>query len=193
MQQREAILKALGRRKKTEGTDEEPDSQAQDLSAKDSPAQGSQGASKTDAPGRAKVEAFRQVLDQQRDICWQDLVPQFRETYYDAYEEVSSAMFSTDDPLVVYNLVRYADFSRPQEIAAHVKFIRECDAEKHQVALRALARTKVPELIEAIQQRDDLPETVSEALPEVKTAKATRKSSSSRTKTSTEDAAASAE
>ncbi|HEV2708091.1 MAG TPA: hypothetical protein VGV59_19400 [Pyrinomonadaceae bacterium] len=163
MQQRGQILKAL--RRVTRSADE---SASKDASAEGSTARASaKSASKREAANTIageKAEAFRRVLEEQRDICWQDLVPQFRENYYEAYNEVATALFSTDDPLIVYNTIRYADFNNPQEVAAHERFIAECDAEKHQVPLRALARTKVPALLKALNAREDLPESVKDVL-----------------------------
>jgi cation transport regulator ChaB len=164
MQQRVLILEALRQAETQAGEGERKAAPDEGSTARAPMARSaSKREAASDAPGKP-VEAFRRVLEEKKDICWADLVPQFRENYYEAYDEMASALFSTDDPFVIYNTVRYADFSKPQEVAAHVRFIAECDAEKHQVALRALARTKVPKLLKALNAREDLPESVKDVL-----------------------------
>lgn len=206
MQQRKVILQSLGRDKSTpeEAGESGVASQGGDPAARGPARRGTaatgpsikaagKGGGKTkqvNAAAREKVEAFGKVLEERRDICWEDLVPEFRENYYDAYDEMADALFSTDDPLVVYNVVRYADFSKPQEVAAHAQFIAECDAEKHQVSLRALARKKVPELLKALQARQDLPDSVREAINETEEqpkASSKRKRTKADDETKTED------
>jgi hypothetical protein len=118
------------------------------------------------AASREKVEAFSRVLEEREDICWEDLVPEFRANFYDAYDEMVAALFSTDDPFIIYNVVRFADLSQPREVAALARFVRECDAERYQVILYALARTKNPDLLRALQERGDLPAPVRAAINE---------------------------
>lgn len=118
------------------------------------------------AASREKAQAFFQMLRERKNICWEELVPEFRANYYEAYDELVSVLFATDDVFVVYNVIRFADFSKPQEVRAHVKFIQECDPVKHQVSLRALAQTKIPELLKALQNKKGLPDSVRELLPD---------------------------
>lgn len=164
MQQRRQILKALRGVRETGDESGANDAHAEGATARAASAKGAAKRETASDTSHEQVEAFRHVLEERKDICWSDLVPQFRENYYEAYDEIASALFATDDPLIVYNTIRYADFSKPQEVAAHARFISECDAEKHQVSLRALARTKVPKLIKALNAREDLPESVKDVL-----------------------------
>jgi hypothetical protein len=77
------------------------------------------------------------------DVCWEDLVAEFRRNYYDAFDEIVPALLASDDPFITFNCVRLADLSQPKEVKALQDFIRTCDPEKHQVSLRALAETRV--------------------------------------------------
>lgn len=147
MHQRAAIMKALNR-----GTRGRLSSRARDESQAFSPA-------------RDKAQAFFEMLGEQRDICWSDqLVAEFRRDYYDAFDEIMSVLFATDDPLIIFQCIQHADFSKPQELEAFKSFIADCNAEKHQVSLRALAETRVPELVAALKKKKHLPESVREVL-----------------------------
>jgi hypothetical protein len=98
------------------------------------------------------------------DVCWDDLVAEFRRGYSDAFDEVVPALLASDDAFITFNCVRFADLSQPKEVKALQDFIRTCDPEKHQVSLRALAETRVPELVSALQEKTGLPESVREVL-----------------------------
>lgn len=147
MHQRAAIMKTLSR-----GTRARFSSLARDESQAFSPA-------------RDKALAFFEMLAEQRDICWSDqLVAEFRRDYYDAFDEIMSVLFATDDALIIFQCVQHADFNQPKELEAFKNFIANCNAEKHQVSLRALAETRVPELLAALKKRKQLPESVREVL-----------------------------
>lgn len=117
------------------------------------------------SPGRDKAEAFFEMLNAQRDVCWGgDLVSEFRRNYYDALDEIVSVLFATDDPLIIFQCIRHADLSKPKEREFLREFIRECNPEKHQVSLRALAEKHSPELTAALHEKSGLPESVREVL-----------------------------
>jgi hypothetical protein len=114
---------------------------------------------------REKAQAFFDMVSEQPDICWsKELVQEFRSNYYDVCDEILSVLFATDDPLIIFQCVQHADFSQPQELEAFQRFIQSCNAEKHQVILRALAETRRPEFMKALKQRKELPESVREVL-----------------------------
>jgi hypothetical protein len=114
---------------------------------------------------REKAQAFFDMLNEQRELCWSDkLIQEFRGHYYDACDEILSVLFATDDPLIIFQCVRHADFSQPEELEAFQRFVERCNAEKHQVSLRALAETGIPEITKALKKRKQLPESVREVL-----------------------------
>jgi hypothetical protein len=120
-------------------------------------------------PAHEKAQAFFQMVNEQRDIYWgPEVVAEFRRNYYYAFDEIVSVLFATDDPLIIFQCVQHADLSKPQEVEALQQFIQDCNPEKHQIILRALAETRRPEFVKALKQRKQLPESVREVLPPAK-------------------------
>ena len=118
----------------------------------------------TPTPQVEKAEAFFRLVDERTDMCWEDLVDEFRRNYADAVDEIAAVLLETDDPLIIYNCIRFSDQSRPQEIAAMKRVARDCDCERHHVGLVALANTKAKEVTTVLQARKDLPQAVRAAM-----------------------------
>lgn len=117
------------------------------------------------SPQLNKAQAFFDMLLERSEVCWgPELATEFRRHYYDAFDEIVSALFATDDPLIIYQCLQHADFTKPKEVEAFQQFIRDCDPEKHQVILRELAETQVPALRNAVKAKKHLPDSVREAL-----------------------------
>ena len=114
------------------------------------------------SPHFAKAKAFFEFVEQRQDICWDELVSEFRNNYRDAIDEITSVLIDTDDPLIMYNFVRYADPSNPKEAEAVKSFLRKGDAGRHEVSLQAAAR--VPEMQTELKKRAKLPDSVRETL-----------------------------
>lgn len=119
------------------------------------------------SPQSAKAEAFFQLVEEQPSACWEELVEEFRRNYYDAVEVVASVLLETDDPLIIYNCIRFSDQSRSQEIAALQRVARDCDCERHQVSLLTLANTTAKEVTTVLRARKDLSQMVRAALKPV--------------------------
>lgn len=117
-----------------------------------------------DTPGRRKADAFFAMVRTQLDICWQELADEFRRNYYDAFDEIIPVLLATDDPLIIYNCVRFADLKSPKEMAALEHVVRGCDSAKHQVTMRTLAETQAEGLLQALREKRDLPQAVRAAL-----------------------------
>jgi len=117
------------------------------------------------SPQLEKAQAFFDMLSERSEVCWgPELATEFRRHYYDAFDEIVSALFATDDPLIIYQCLQHADFTKPKEVEAFLQFVRDCDPEKHQVTLRAVAEAQVPELRKAVEAKKHLPDSVREAL-----------------------------
>jgi hypothetical protein len=117
-----------------------------------------------DTPSRRKADAFFDLVRQQTETCWEGLVDELRRNYYDAFDEIIPVLLETDDPLILYNIVRFADLNNPREVAALQQLIRGVSGEKHQVTLRTLAETQKSELMQVLRAKQDLPEPVRAAL-----------------------------
>lgn len=111
-----------------------------------------------------KADEFFQMIEEQPDLCWEDLVDEFRRNYYDAFDLIVPTLLDADDPLITYNLIRFSDQNQPKEIAALQHIARESDSERHQVALLTLADTKRKDLTNVLRGRKDLPQVVSRTL-----------------------------
>src|SRR5262245_38593434 len=115
-------------------------------------------------PAREKAQAFFEMLSEQREFCWEKLLAEFRRNYYDAFDEIVSVLFATDDPFIIYQCVQHADLNNPREVEVLQQIIRDCNPEKHQVSLLALAEKQVPAFTAALQEKQFLPAPVREAL-----------------------------
>lgn len=114
------------------------------------------------SPQFQKAQAFFEMMNQRPNICWDDLATEFRRNYYDAFDVIVPVLMSTDNPLIMYNCVRFANLNNPKEVDAAKTFIRSCNAEKHQVSLQALAA--VPSLQSELNLKPGLPAPVRSAL-----------------------------
>lgn len=111
-----------------------------------------------------RAQTFMAMVREQEALCWEDLVAEFRQNYYDSFAELIPPLFATDDPLIIHNCIRFADLNQPREVEILKQFIRSCDPEKHQVSLRALAERGQPELTAELKKRKDLPQSVRESI-----------------------------
>jgi hypothetical protein len=117
-----------------------------------------------DSPRRRQADAFFELVRQQTEICWEGLVDEVRRNYDDVLDEIVAVLLETDDPLILYNVSRFADLNNPKEVTAIQQLIRGASGEKHQLTLRALAETQKSELMPALRNKPDLPESVRAAL-----------------------------
>lgn len=110
----------------------------------------------------ARARQFFHLIEERPEMCWDDLVEEFRKNYYDAFDVIIPVLLSTDDPLIVHNIVQFADLSNPKEADTIKGVIRSSDPQKHQVTLQELAGVKSlrPELM----KKPKLPENVRHAL-----------------------------
>lgn len=109
-----------------------------------------------------KAGEFFDLVDSNPDICWDELVNEFRNNYYDAFDEIVPTLLDTDDPLIVYNCIRFGDLSNPQEAEAAKRLIQNVDPDKHEVSMLALAGDK--ELQPTLKKVGQLPTSVKTAL-----------------------------
>jgi hypothetical protein len=112
----------------------------------------------------AAARTFAEMMRDNPEACWEDMVKEFRAQYYDALEELIPPLLDLDDPLITLNLVRFADPTRPREVALLRQLIAQSDPERHQHSLRAVAEMGNPDLVAAIQRKRNLPDSVKEVL-----------------------------
>jgi hypothetical protein len=117
-------------------------------------------ATRADSPNKRRAQAFVDLIEQNPDMCWDDLAEEFRSKYYDAFDEIVPALTGLDDPLVTYNCVRLADANNVKEVQALKQVAESADSYKHQVSLRAMAKTRSAELLPVIKGKADLPNSL---------------------------------
>jgi len=133
-------------------------------------------ATRADSPNKRRAQAFVDLIEQNPDMCWDDLAVEFRNNYYEAFDEIVPALAAIDDPLVTYNCVRLADANNVKEVQAMKQVAESADSYKHQVSLRAMVKTRSEELLPVIKGKADLPNSLRVSLglgktsaPEAKT------------------------
>jgi hypothetical protein len=107
------------------------------------------------------AELIEQALNSPDD-CWDELVREFRRNYTDAQDEIVAILMQTDDPLIIFHLLRVADLSEPAEAEGVRKIVRDLDPDKHEVSVLGL--TGEPSLRAAIKKKEGLPASVRAAL-----------------------------
>jgi len=113
-----------------------------------------------DSPAKRRAQAFVDLIEQNPDMCWDDLAEEFRNNYSAAFDEIIPALTGLDDPLVTYNLVRLANPDSVKEVLALKQVAESVDSYKHQVSLRAMAKTRSEELLPVIKGKADLPNSL---------------------------------
>lgn len=101
-----------------------------------------------------KAEAFLDVIRQKKEACWPELVKEFREDYYDCFEDIIPRLVETDDPQVMMLLVEYADLQQKKEVETLLNFVKKCDPGKHGGFLTMLSERRLPaELKRAVEAK----------------------------------------
>lgn len=96
------------------------------------------------------------------EICWDDLVVEFRRNYKDVIDEVVAILLATDDPLIIFHTLRVLDPNDPVEAKAIDDIVQNLDPVKHEVGMLGLLGE--PSLRAAIKKKRDLPESVRAAI-----------------------------
>lgn len=151
MNQRLLVLKYWGETQEADETPAVSETRAMRADARDVPAA-------EDAQRQKKAAAFFRLVAERRDLHWEELQSLFRDEYYDAFDLIIPPLLATDDPLIVYNCLRFADFSNPKEADVFKQFVLTCDIEKHQATLlqigqQADVHTPLGEIWQAFSNR----------------------------------------
>lgn len=104
-----------------------------------------------------KVQGFVQYLRECKDGCWAQIIPEFKEKYYDCFDTIVPVLAGMNDPLIQLILARHADADKPKEKALLVKMAKEVDAEKNPVLLKRIAGLKISGVDNELKKRT-LPE-----------------------------------
>jgi hypothetical protein len=119
-------------------------------------------ATRAPSPHVQLADEFFKFMEDRPDICWTELSEEFRKKYYEAFDVIVPVLMATDDPLIVHNLVRFADLSNPKEAEAAKRLISSVDPDRHEVTMVALAADE--EMRPAISKLRQLPDSIKAAL-----------------------------
>ncbi|MFZ5765279.1 MAG: hypothetical protein ACOY4H_06745 [Thermodesulfobacteriota bacterium] len=106
-----------------------------------------------------KIQGFLRYLKGCRQGCWEDIIPEFKEKYYDCFDAVVPVLAAMDDPLIQMVLAKHADATRPKEKALLEKMARETDVEKNPVVVKRIAGLKIASVDNELKKRN-LPENL---------------------------------
>jgi hypothetical protein len=119
-------------------------------------------ATRAPSPHVQMAGEFFDLIESHPDICWDELSAAFRQSYYEAFDEIVPTLLSTDDPLIIHNCIRFADLTNPKEAEAAKTLIQQVDPDKHEVSMLALAADDG--LRPTIKNKKQLPDSVKAAL-----------------------------
>lgn len=119
-------------------------------------------AERGDSPQFQRAVEFVQAALNRTEICWDDLVVEFRRDYKDAIDEIVAILMATDDPLIIFHTLRVLDPNDPREAKAIDDIVQKLDPVKHEVSMLGLLGE--PNLRAALKKKRDLPESVRAAL-----------------------------
>jgi len=100
-----------------------------------------------------KVQGFLQYLRSCRQSCWEQIIPEFKEKYYDCFDTIVPVLARMNDPLIQLVLARHADASKPKERELLVTMAREADADKNPVLLKRIAALKITTVTNELKKR----------------------------------------
>jgi hypothetical protein len=109
-----------------------------------------------------KAQGFFQLIEDRTDMCWEDLVSEFRNHYYDAYDTIVPVLLSTNDPLIAHNVATLADLNNPKEADTVKNIVANADPVRQQATLQMFAT--VPALHPVLMKKAQLPDTVRVAM-----------------------------
>lgn len=110
-----------------------------------------------------RVQEFVTMVRESPDLCWPDLVAEFRSTYYDVYQKLVPALEASEDPFIRNMLIRYADPEQPQERKMLRELANTTDFERDAMAAEGLGGLGVKEIDTVLRRRVPKPGPENEA------------------------------
>lgn len=107
----------------------------------------------------ARIQEFVEYLRNKPESCWIDIIPEFREKFYDCFDTIVPALAGIDDPLIQMVLLENADATKPKERAVLEKMAKEVDPEKNPVTVKRIAGLNIGSVTKELKKRT-LPDTL---------------------------------
>ena len=101
----------------------------------------------------SKVQEFVQFLRTSPAKCWEDVIPEFREKFYDCFDTVVPRLAEIDDPVIQLTLAKNVDKRRPKEKALLEKMAEDVDADRNPVLIKKIAGFKIAKVNTVLKSR----------------------------------------
>ena len=127
------------------------------------------------ASKKAKIQAFLRYIEDNPLECWDEYVKQFRDHYYDLFDELVPPLMKTHDKLLRMILIRNVDLAKPNELKLLKEYVKKADPKEDEPELLAIAKLEHKNLNAELLQLKELSSEVRKILqPPPPTAKAAK-------------------
>lgn len=109
---------------------------------------------------KTKVKQFLQYLSDNPKVCWKDAASDFHNNYSDIFDDVVPVILSTNDPLIISNLLKYLNLKKDKEVKSVKAYIKKSDAFQQSRLFMHIAKYYVAELGDDLLQKNKLPKKI---------------------------------
>lgn len=92
------------------------------------------------ASKKAKVQAFLKYIEDKPLECWDEYVKEFRDHYYNLFDELVPPLMKTRDKLLRLIIIRNVDLSKPKEVKLIKEFVKKADPIEDEPELLNIAK-----------------------------------------------------
>jgi len=107
-----------------------------------------------------KMPVFVRYISENPKICWPDAAKEFREKYFDLYDDVVKVILRTEDALIISNLLKYIDLTKEKEAGPVKKFLRDADAFQNEAVFMDMIENYYANVADSIHSKAMLPRSV---------------------------------
>jgi hypothetical protein len=115
-----------------------------------------------------RLRGLLNYFDEHPDVCWETILPLFREEYYDLYDVVVPPLVNSSDTMLRLQLISRIDPARPKELGTLQDIVAHADASFQRPELKAILALKHPGL------KDQITRLLLQAAPAAPTERARR-------------------
>lgn len=92
------------------------------------------------ASRNTKIQAFLKYIEDNPLECWDKYIKEFREHYYDLFDELIPPLMKTRDKLLRMILIRNVDLTKPKELKLLKDFTKKANPRDDEPELLAIAK-----------------------------------------------------
>lgn len=113
---------------------------------------------------KAKLRAFLKYVDHHPEQCLDEYEKEFRENYYDLFDDLIPPLFDTDDKLLRILLINRIDVKKRKERNLLKEFVKTANAIEDERELIAIAKRQHKGLAEELLKRREISNKVRRAV-----------------------------